>query len=133
MTKEWFFKNYVRGKKWICYMRNFVSWKIGLWKADGKNVQSFFLQKKFIIANILSFITKLTFFIFEICKPIIKKSLKISLILKIVSFRIWLQKTRLRMLNYEVKHFPVEWVQNKISVKSGRPELGRPVSRFLIT
>lgn len=34
------------------------------------------------------------------------------------------------MLNYEVKRFPVEWVQDKIHLRSGRPELGRPVRRF---
>lgn len=41
---------------------------------------------------------------------------------------IWLKKTKLHMLNYEVKRFPLEWVQDKIHLRSGRPELGRPLN-----
>ena len=36
--------------------------------------------------------------------------------------------SKLRDINYEIKEFPVEWVEGKIKVRGGRTELANPVS-----
>lgn len=40
----------------------------------------------------------------------------------------WLMKTKLSVINYEVKIFPKSLVEGKIKVRGGRPELANPVS-----
>nr|AYH91788.1 glycosyltransferase 8 domain-containing protein 1-like protein [Pomacea canaliculata] len=40
----------------------------------------------------------------------------------------WLMKTKLSVINYEVKIFPKSLVEGKIKVRGGRPELANPVN-----
>ncbi|KAK6175615.1 hypothetical protein SNE40_014036 [Patella caerulea] len=41
---------------------------------------------------------------------------------------IWIQKSKLSTINYEIKKFPGNWVEGKINVRGGRKELGRPLN-----
>lgn len=41
---------------------------------------------------------------------------------------LWIQKTKLKSIKYELKIFPESWVQEKIKIRGGRKELGSPVS-----
>ncbi|KAK7093286.1 glycosyltransferase 8 domain-containing protein 1-like [Littorina saxatilis] len=40
----------------------------------------------------------------------------------------WLMKSKLQSINYEIKEFPVEWVEGKIKVRGGREELANPLN-----
>ncbi|KAK3594972.1 hypothetical protein CHS0354_019892 [Potamilus streckersoni] len=42
--------------------------------------------------------------------------------------RTWIKETKLHDIIYEIKAFPSKWVEGKIKLRGGRPELGEPLN-----